>query len=98
LTLVAAFWKALATARRWEDANAWRFHWHRFSDYGHSSQAEGYVICTAFGRVGETIMPDELPFEPIKLNSPPGASPPFPSEIRSIQDAKDFVNTYVAQA
>jgi hypothetical protein len=95
LTLVAAFWKALATARRWEDANAWRFHWHRFSDYGQSSQAEGYVICTAFGRVGETIMPDELPFEPIKLNSPPGASPPFPSEIRSIQDAKDFVNTYV---
>jgi hypothetical protein len=27
------FWKALATARRWEDANAWRFHWHRFIDH-----------------------------------------------------------------
>jgi hypothetical protein len=40
-------------------------------------------------------MPDELRFELIKLNSPPGASPPFPSEIRSIQDAKDFVNAYV---
>jgi hypothetical protein len=26
--------------------------------------------------------------EPIKLKSPPGASPPFPSEIRSIQAAK----------
>jgi hypothetical protein len=26
------FWKALATARKWEDANAWRFHWHRFID------------------------------------------------------------------
>jgi hypothetical protein len=21
------FWKALSTARKWEDANAWRFHW-----------------------------------------------------------------------
>jgi hypothetical protein len=21
------FWKAHATARKWEDANAWRFHW-----------------------------------------------------------------------
>ena len=41
-------------------------------------------------------MPDELPFEPIKLNSPPGASPPFPSEIRSIQEAKNFVNTLVS--
>jgi hypothetical protein len=38
-------------------------------------------------------MPVELPFEPIKPNSPPGASPPFPSEVRSIQDAKDFVNS-----
>jgi hypothetical protein len=38
--------------------------------------------------VGDDHMPDELPFEPIKLNSPPGASPPFPSVIRSIQDAK----------
>jgi hypothetical protein len=27
------FWKALATARRWEDVNAWRFHWHRFIDH-----------------------------------------------------------------
>ncbi len=27
------FWKALATARKWEDANAWRFHWHRFIDH-----------------------------------------------------------------
>jgi hypothetical protein len=40
-------------------------------------------------------MPDESPFEPIKLKSPPGASPPFPSEIRSIQAAQDFVNTHV---
>ena len=40
-------------------------------------------------------MPDEMPFEPIKLNSPPGASPPFPSEIRSIQAAKDFVIAHV---
>jgi hypothetical protein len=40
-------------------------------------------------------MPDELPFEPIKLKSPPGASPPFPSEIRSIQAAKDFVIAHV---
>src|SRR6516225_3604661 len=23
------FWKALAKARKWEDANAWRFHWHQ---------------------------------------------------------------------
>jgi hypothetical protein len=41
------------------------------------------------------IMPDELPFEPIKLKSPSGASPPFPSEIRSIQAAKDFVIAHV---
>jgi hypothetical protein len=27
------FWKALATARNWEDTNAWRFHWHRFIDH-----------------------------------------------------------------
>jgi hypothetical protein len=27
------FWKALAKARQWEDANAWRFHWHRFIDH-----------------------------------------------------------------
>src|SRR6266446_10494025 len=27
------FWKALATARKWGDANAWRFHWHRFIDH-----------------------------------------------------------------
>jgi hypothetical protein len=27
------FWKALATARKWEDVNAWRFHWHRFIDH-----------------------------------------------------------------
>ena len=27
------FWIALATARKWEDANAWRFHWHRFIDH-----------------------------------------------------------------
>jgi hypothetical protein len=24
------FWRALATARKWQDVNAWRFHWHRF--------------------------------------------------------------------
>jgi hypothetical protein len=24
------FWKALATARKWQDVNVWRFHWHRF--------------------------------------------------------------------
>jgi hypothetical protein len=27
------FWKALATARKWQDVNAWRFHWHRFIDH-----------------------------------------------------------------
>ncbi len=27
------FWKALAKARKWEDVNAWRFHWHRFIDH-----------------------------------------------------------------
>jgi hypothetical protein len=27
------FWKALSTARKWEDPNAWRFHWHRFIDH-----------------------------------------------------------------
>jgi hypothetical protein len=27
------FWQALATARKWEDVNAWRFHWHRFVDH-----------------------------------------------------------------
>jgi hypothetical protein len=42
-----------------------------------------------------TIMPDELPFEPIKLKSLPGVSPPFPSEIRSIQAAKDFVDAHI---
>jgi len=40
-------------------------------------------------------MPDELPFEPIKLKSLPGVSPPFPSEIRSIQAAKDFVDAHI---
>ena len=40
-------------------------------------------------------MPNESPFEPIKLKSPPGVSPPFPREIGSIQAAKDFVNTHV---
>ena len=39
--------------------------------------------------------PDELPFEPIKLKYLPDASPPFPSEIRSIQAAKDFVDAYI---
>jgi hypothetical protein len=27
------FWKALATAHKWEDVSAWRFHWHRFIDH-----------------------------------------------------------------
>jgi hypothetical protein len=27
------FWKALSAARKWEDTNAWRFHWHRFIDH-----------------------------------------------------------------
>jgi hypothetical protein len=27
------FWKALTTARKWEDVNSWRFHWHRFIDH-----------------------------------------------------------------
>jgi hypothetical protein len=40
-------------------------------------------------------MPDELPFEPIKLKSLPGVSPPFPSEIHSIQAAKDFVDAHI---
>jgi hypothetical protein len=33
-------------------------------------------------------MPNELPFEPIKIKSPPGVSPPFPSEIRSIEGSR----------
>jgi hypothetical protein len=40
-------------------------------------------------------VPDELPFEPIKLKTPPAVSPPFPSEIRSIQAAKDFVDAHI---
>jgi hypothetical protein len=43
-------------------------------------------------------MSDEPPFEPIKLKSPPGVTPPFPSEIRSIQAAKDFVDVHVDAA
>jgi hypothetical protein len=39
-------------------------------------------------------MPD-LPFEPIRLKSPPGVKPQFPPEIRSIQAAKDFVDAYI---
>ncbi len=27
------FWKALGKARGWQDAGAWRFHWHRFIDH-----------------------------------------------------------------
>jgi hypothetical protein len=27
------FWKALSTARKLEDTNAWRFHWHRLIDH-----------------------------------------------------------------
>jgi hypothetical protein len=23
----------IVVARKWEDANAWRFHWHRFIDH-----------------------------------------------------------------
>ena len=33
-------------------------------------------------------MRDELPFEPIRLKSPPGASLPFPSEIRFPRPAR----------
>jgi hypothetical protein len=40
-------------------------------------------------------MPEQPPFEPIKLKSSPGVSPPFPSEIDSIQAAKDFVNAHI---
>ena len=40
-------------------------------------------------------MPEQPPFEPIKLKSPPGVSAPFPSEIDSIQAAKDFVNAHI---
>jgi hypothetical protein len=36
-----------------------------------------------------------LPFKPIKLKTPRGASRPFPREIRSISAAKDFVKSYV---
>ena len=36
-----------------------------------------------------------LPFKPIKLKTPRGASRPFPREIRSISAAKDFVKLYV---
>jgi len=27
------FWKAFGKARDWQDADAWRWHWHRFIDY-----------------------------------------------------------------
>jgi hypothetical protein len=27
------FWKALGKARDWQDADAWRWHWHRFIDH-----------------------------------------------------------------
>jgi hypothetical protein len=27
------FWKALGTARKWQDTGAWLFHWHRFIDH-----------------------------------------------------------------
>ena len=37
----------------------------------------------------------ERAFEPIKLKSLPGVSPPFPSEICSIQTAKDFVDAHI---
>ena len=40
-------------------------------------------------------MSKDLPFEPIKLRSPPGVLPPFPSEIGSVEAAKDFVNKHV---
>jgi len=40
-------------------------------------------------------MPDKLPFNPIKLKSPPGVSPPFPSAIDSIEAAKDFVSAHL---
>ena len=26
------FWEALATARKWEDENAWHFHWHGLAE------------------------------------------------------------------
>ena len=40
-------------------------------------------------------MLDKLAFQPIKLRSPPGISPPFPSEISSLEAAKDFVNEHL---
>ena len=51
------FWKALATARRWEDVNAWRFHWHRFIDHladgGDVESLRGFmkVECASRSRV-----------------------------------------------
>jgi hypothetical protein len=36
-----------------------------------------------------------LPFKPIKVKTPRGASHPFPREIRSISAAKDFVKMHV---
>jgi hypothetical protein len=39
------FWKALATARKWTDVNAWRFHWHRFIDH----LADGGDVESFFG-------------------------------------------------
>jgi hypothetical protein len=39
------FWKALATARKWQDVNAWRFHWHRFIDH----LADGGDVESFFG-------------------------------------------------
>jgi hypothetical protein len=40
-------------------------------------------------------MLDKLAFQPIKLKSPPGISPSFPSEISSLEAAKDFVNAHL---
>jgi hypothetical protein len=40
----------------------------------------------------------QLPFERIKLKSPPGLSPPLPREIDSIEAAREFVNTHLDAA
>ena len=37
----------------------------------------------------------QLPFQPIKLKSPPGTSPPVPSRIDSIEAARNFVDRHL---
>ena len=47
------FWKALAKARKWEDANAWRFHWHQaVQSLSDISGLRNCVLCSGRARFG----------------------------------------------